>query len=186
MSTGTKMIVEASPIDGIWGIGFDSITAMTNRRLWGENRLGRCLMIVRDMIGDLQSRIPKGMNGYMSMNTTTVMCCYHCLSSTMIRPSSPNANPNPESIIITSCNDCMKKRGLAFGNIDRDTLTKMIRSMPTQVASGDYINTIAAPNTVTIMHPVSFKLLDMNSYTITKTTGYKDVNGNMVKDWRTC
>lgn len=50
MSTGEKTLVEASPLDRTWGIGFDSTTAAANVSLWGENRLGKALMMVRDEI----------------------------------------------------------------------------------------------------------------------------------------
>jgi hypothetical protein len=36
-------IVEASPYDRIWGIGYDSDHAMANIDNWGENRLGKIL-----------------------------------------------------------------------------------------------------------------------------------------------
>ena len=50
MSTGNKTLVEASPYDRIWGIGFDSTNAAANVNLWGQNKLGRALMMVRDEI----------------------------------------------------------------------------------------------------------------------------------------
>jgi ribA/ribD-fused uncharacterized protein len=52
MATGNKILVEASPFDRIWGIGFDE----NNRNVhdpnyWkGENLLGFALMEVRDEI----------------------------------------------------------------------------------------------------------------------------------------
>lgn len=53
MSTGKKTLVEASPNDRIWGIGFDSVNAIVNVSSWGSNRLGRALMMVRDEIAKL-------------------------------------------------------------------------------------------------------------------------------------
>lgn len=38
-----KYIVEASPEDNIWGIGFDDYNAIKNRDKWGENLLGKLL-----------------------------------------------------------------------------------------------------------------------------------------------
>lgn len=52
-STGKKTLVEASPNDRIWGIGFDSMNAIVNVNSWGSNRLGRALMMVRDEITNL-------------------------------------------------------------------------------------------------------------------------------------
>ncbi len=50
ISTGDKILVEASPYDRIWGIGYDKNTALDNIDNWGENRLGKCLMYVRESI----------------------------------------------------------------------------------------------------------------------------------------
>ncbi len=50
MATGDTVIVEASPYDRIWGIGFDEAHALSNKDRWGENKLGQCLMAVRDKI----------------------------------------------------------------------------------------------------------------------------------------
>ncbi|KAK5674009.1 hypothetical protein LTS10_013230 [Elasticomyces elasticus] len=50
MSTGRSMLVQASPYDSIWGIGFDTQNALVNVNKWGYNRLGSALMIVRNAI----------------------------------------------------------------------------------------------------------------------------------------
>ena len=46
-ATGTSTIVEASPYDRIWGIGYDSQHAIANKSNWGQNLLGEALMKVR-------------------------------------------------------------------------------------------------------------------------------------------
>lgn len=51
LSTGDKLIVEASPYDKIWGIGFDHNSADGNRDKWGTNLLGQILMRVRNDLG---------------------------------------------------------------------------------------------------------------------------------------
>ncbi|MEM9547766.1 MAG: NADAR family protein [Bacteroidota bacterium] len=50
IQTGNKILVEASPVDQIWGIGLaKDNTDATNPNLWqGENLLGFALMEVRD------------------------------------------------------------------------------------------------------------------------------------------
>ena len=48
LSTGNHEIVEASPVDNIWGIGFSSDNAMENVDKWGQNLLGKILMKVRE------------------------------------------------------------------------------------------------------------------------------------------
>ena len=47
LDTGHKILVEASPTDRIWGIGFDETTAPDNIENWGENLLGQALMDIR-------------------------------------------------------------------------------------------------------------------------------------------
>lgn len=42
--------VQTSPVDRIWGVGFDAQSAETNRKDWGENLLGKAIMRVRDRI----------------------------------------------------------------------------------------------------------------------------------------
>ena len=41
---------QASPADRIWGIGFDAANAEANRDKWGENRLGKAIMVVREKL----------------------------------------------------------------------------------------------------------------------------------------
>ena len=50
LDTDDKIIVEASPYDRIWGIGFDASVALNHIDRWGENRLGKVLMEVRKVI----------------------------------------------------------------------------------------------------------------------------------------
>jgi len=47
LATGEREIVEASPMDKIWGIGYGAKNAEKNREKWGQNLLGIALMNVR-------------------------------------------------------------------------------------------------------------------------------------------
>ncbi|KAI1346782.1 hypothetical protein F5Y01DRAFT_263019 [Xylaria sp. FL0043] len=48
LATGARELVEASPRDRIWGVGFGAKNAVNNRHKWGKNLLGKCLMEVRE------------------------------------------------------------------------------------------------------------------------------------------
>lgn len=47
LKTGDRELVEASPQDRIWGVGFAAHEAEQRRSEWGENLLGKVLMDVR-------------------------------------------------------------------------------------------------------------------------------------------
>ncbi|KAL9625620.1 MAG: hypothetical protein Q9160_000333 [Pyrenula sp. 1 TL-2023] len=50
LATGERELVEASPTDGIWGIGFAVEFAEMHRQDWGRNLLGKALMRVRERV----------------------------------------------------------------------------------------------------------------------------------------
>jgi ribA/ribD-fused uncharacterized protein len=52
LNTGSKVIVEASPSDSIWGIGFDAEHTEGNEDRWCANKLGKALMRVRESLRD--------------------------------------------------------------------------------------------------------------------------------------
>lgn len=47
LATGTKMIVETSPRDRIWGVGFGEKNALNMKERWGLNLLGKALVETR-------------------------------------------------------------------------------------------------------------------------------------------
>lgn len=47
LASENKILVEASPKDRIWGIGYDESNALDNIDNWGENLLGKALMNIR-------------------------------------------------------------------------------------------------------------------------------------------
>jgi ribA/ribD-fused uncharacterized protein len=52
-ATGEAQLIEASPDDRRWGIGYDAAHALMNKANWGENKLGNLLMKVRkDLRGE--------------------------------------------------------------------------------------------------------------------------------------
>lgn len=48
--TGERELVEASPYDRVWGVGYAAKNAEDNRDSWGENLLGKALMRVRERL----------------------------------------------------------------------------------------------------------------------------------------
>ncbi len=50
LSTKEMQLIEASPYDKIWGIGFNKYDAEKNKDSWGENLLGKALMEVREFL----------------------------------------------------------------------------------------------------------------------------------------
>ncbi|TKA35654.1 hypothetical protein B0A54_12622 [Friedmanniomyces endolithicus] len=49
LATGVHDLVEASPFDDVWGIGFQAEVALSvSRAQWGQNLLGKALMHVRE------------------------------------------------------------------------------------------------------------------------------------------
>ncbi|EME46059.1 hypothetical protein DOTSEDRAFT_22171 [Dothistroma septosporum NZE10] len=51
LGTGVRQIVETSPNDRLWGIGFNTDDAEGNEREWGENKLGKALERARERLG---------------------------------------------------------------------------------------------------------------------------------------
>ncbi len=50
LDTGERVLVETSPNDRIWGVGFNTEQAPGNEDRWGENKLGKALMRVREQL----------------------------------------------------------------------------------------------------------------------------------------
>ncbi|KAH8808161.1 hypothetical protein F5884DRAFT_857704 [Xylogone sp. PMI_703] len=50
LATGKRELVEASPMDRIWGVGFGEKNAGSQRHRWGLNLLGKALMEARERI----------------------------------------------------------------------------------------------------------------------------------------
>ncbi|KAH7312222.1 hypothetical protein B0I35DRAFT_50312 [Stachybotrys elegans] len=58
LSTGDRLLAEAASQDRVWGIGFTAREAMMHRdhSRWGENRLGKALMVVRERLREEAAR----------------------------------------------------------------------------------------------------------------------------------
>ncbi|KAF2722151.1 DUF1768-domain-containing protein, partial [Polychaeton citri CBS 116435] len=50
LGTGEREIVETSPNDRLWGIGFNTEEAEEHISEWGENKLGKALMRARQKV----------------------------------------------------------------------------------------------------------------------------------------
>lgn len=184
LGTGDKMIVEASPMDRIWGIGFDSKLAMSNVGRWGQNRLGKSLMTVRSMIKDVLTKMPPRVGSKIPVDQSLIALCYHCLSATTITPPTQSTIRNETQIIITTCNDCMKRYVLAIGTVDQNTLMTMMRSLPAETKTCIHPKPTSNDAPYTVVHPDTLKLLDVDGCMISKLRGLKDQNGELIYNWR--
>ncbi|KAI9786593.1 MAG: hypothetical protein M1839_006142 [Geoglossum umbratile] len=57
LATGDREIVEASPRDRIWGVGYGAKNAPAMRESWGLNLLGKALMEVRKQIREEEQEV---------------------------------------------------------------------------------------------------------------------------------
>lgn len=164
METDNHMLVEASPYDRVWGIGYEEGNAMMNRNRWGQNKLGKCLMAVRSMMLDMNKIVPgllrhdRPDNPKISVNTTINVICYHCMSAIVIVPPSRPTNGICTMPMITTCHKCIDTHGLAYGSMDRHRLIEMISRHPElqDIDTGQYV-----PKSIfEVMHPNVVSLLD--------------------------
>ncbi|EER25411.1 uncharacterized protein CIMG_11500 [Coccidioides immitis RS] len=63
LATGDRELIEASPRDRIWGVGFGAKNAGAMRHRWGLNLLGKALMEVRERIRSEQQKTPVDSDG---------------------------------------------------------------------------------------------------------------------------
>ena len=63
LETGDRSLVEASPYDRIWGVGYSAAKAAANRGDWGQNLLGKALMRVRDRLHTEEAKIMDEVGG---------------------------------------------------------------------------------------------------------------------------
>ena len=57
---GERELVEASPLDRIWGVGFAEKNAAANKQKWGLNLLGKALMDVRERLRGEERKMMEG------------------------------------------------------------------------------------------------------------------------------
>ena len=55
LGTAKRSLIEASPYDRIWGIGFKAADAFENEELWGMNLLGNAIMEARRQVRSLDA-----------------------------------------------------------------------------------------------------------------------------------
>jgi ribA/ribD-fused uncharacterized protein len=57
LGTRERELAEAARRDRVWGIGYNAEEADRYRKMWGENRLGRALMVVRGRVREWEMRV---------------------------------------------------------------------------------------------------------------------------------
>lgn len=60
LATRDRELVEASPFDRIWEIGFGAETPGVSRSQWGQNLLGKALMKVRERLQEEKEAAHRG------------------------------------------------------------------------------------------------------------------------------
>ncbi|CAG7994933.1 unnamed protein product [Penicillium nalgiovense] len=99
-------------------------------------------------------------------------------------PPTERAIRNGTRIMITTCDDCMKRHVLAIGTVDQNTFMTMMRFLPAETKA--CIHPKPTPNEApyTVVHPDTLKLLDLSGCMISKLRGLEDQNGEMIYNWR--
>lgn len=168
LDTNGKMIVEASPYDKIWGIGFDSMNALSNRSRWGNNKLGSCLMTVRDMIADIFSLMRSDMDMKIPVNTTTILMCYFCFSMTILKPRDVKEDDPTTIFMVTTCSCCVETKILAFGEMKDDMIERMIFYIREKTGRTSNIGLIMSRYPKMIKHPDMIRFMDVNGCSLVK------------------
>ncbi|KAL8953019.1 MAG: hypothetical protein Q9222_001099 [Ikaeria aurantiellina] len=75
LATGDRELVEASPSDRTWGIGFEAAYAEQQRASWGQNLLGKALMTIR---AQLQAEAGRSENSNRTAVVVTFWTCVGC------------------------------------------------------------------------------------------------------------
>ncbi|KAH8086865.1 hypothetical protein HD553DRAFT_308666, partial [Filobasidium floriforme] len=65
LETNDRELVEASPVDRIWGVGYSEKDAESNRKDWGQNLLGRAITRARITIKQEEKDLDKSMSTWI-------------------------------------------------------------------------------------------------------------------------
>lgn len=174
LSTENTLLVEASPYDRKWGIGYDSNNAMANMHRWGDNLLGSCLMSVRSMIGDFMKLRPDPTTGVVKLSVDTIVLCSSCLAVTRITPNNIHPRQKVDDILTTLCGMCRIEYGSMNPVLDEYGLRSVISIV--QRRRDDIVNWSEIENGTMdekLIHPDLINSISKDDCTILKSKGFE-------------
>ncbi|KAJ6010134.1 hypothetical protein N7522_005150 [Penicillium canescens] len=163
LDASDKELVEASPYDRIWGIGFDKAHAAADVTNWGSNKFERSLLEVRAMINDMLRLMPNGMTGSIPVTTTTLAFCDVCACITMISNTSLDTEVTRAQLMITTCGSCARRFGVTFGSMGGQDLMGIYEIIHKKVELSS-----VGPVSCRKFHPDVLRLLNTNDCMITE------------------
>ncbi|KAJ5573812.1 uncharacterized protein N7459_008239 [Penicillium hispanicum] len=154
IDTGASTLAEASRYDRIWGIGYTANVAMANTHAWGQNKLGKCLMVVRDMLRERNKLvIAKELAAENPIRGDVVRVCYFCTSATMVRAMNRDTTRHTLIPVVTTCVDCVQTHHLAFGWLNRHEVMTMLDPILRHAEINEDTHEIVEKETFSIVHP---------------------------------
>lgn len=174
LSTENTLLVEASPYDRKWGIGYGADIAMVNVDRWGDNLLGTCLMTVRDMIRDFMKLSPDPMTGIAKVSVDTIVLCHPCLAMTRITPNNIHTREKVDDILITICGMCRNEHesmNPVLNTYGLATVVSMVQGKRGDIVSWSEIENGTMEKK--LIHPDLIVFINKDDCTIMRSKGFE-------------
>lgn len=122
------------------------------------------------------------MNGLLSV--ITVMLCYRCLETTVVRPIGRPGDVDVVRPIIILCSVCEGLTNPLTEPVDRATIVTMMTSAPREANMSSYTNLVTNLDIFTALDLQELLSAGMNELPSVRVQGYRDEDGNLTWDWR--